>query len=214
VHALRRLFPAGTLLIRPGRSAAVAFMFLVSFSFFGAETFVPLAVTTVRGESSAMGGLALTTASVTWAIGSWIQARLAPAHSRRLIIGSGIGIMVLGLGVMSGVLLPDLPVLSAPLGWAVAGLGIGLAYSTLALVVLEGAEKGREGAASAALQLSNVLGIALGAGAGGAFVALAAVTDLALATGIGMANGAMVVVALATLVLIGRIPARPSAASI
>jgi MFS family permease len=209
VHALRRLFPPGTLLVRHGRAAAVAFMFLVSFAFFGAETFVPLAVITVRGEPSAIGGLALTTASVTWAIGSWVQARLAPTHSRRAIIGAGIGIVIAGLGVMSLVLLPTMSVLTAPLGWAVAGFGIGLAYSTLALVVLEEAEEGREGAASAALQLANVLGIALGAGVGGAFVALAALTDLALATGIGMANGAMVLVALMALVLIGRIPARP-----
>jgi MFS family permease len=209
VHALKRLFPPGTLLVRAGRGAAVAFMFLVSFVFFGVETFVPLAVITVRGEASAMGGLALTTASVTWAIGSWVQARLAPTHSRRLIIGGGIGIVIIGIGVMSLVLLPDMSLYSAHIGWAVAGLGIGLAYSTLALIVLETAEQGREGAASAALQLANVLGIALGAGAGGAFVALAALTDLALATGIGMANGTLAVVGLLTLILIGRIPARP-----
>jgi hypothetical protein len=59
----------------------------------------------------------------------------------------------------------------APFAWGVAGLGIGLSFSTHTLVVLEQSQPGQEGAASAALQLGNVLGVALGAGIGGVIIA-------------------------------------------
>ena len=58
----------------------------------------------------------------------------------------------------------DAPVLLATAGWAVVGLGMGLAHSTISLTVIEQAPAGAEGAASAAMQLANVLGVALGAG--------------------------------------------------
>ena len=53
----------------------------------------------------------------------------------------------------------------------VAGLGMGLSYSGLSLIVLAAAPPGREGSASSAIQLSDVLGMALGTGLGGAAVA-------------------------------------------
>jgi len=61
----------------------------------------------------------------------------------------------------------------AAIAWGVTGLGMGLAYSTATLVVLESAPAGEEGAASSATQLANVLGTAVGTGIGGAIVALA-----------------------------------------
>ena len=54
--------------------------------------------------------------------------------------------------------------------WSVAGLGMGLAYSPLAVIVLGLAAPGREGMASSSIQLTDVLGTALGAGLVGAFV--------------------------------------------
>ena len=48
---------------------------------------------------------------------------------------------------------------------------MGLAFSTTSLAVLESAPPGREGGASAAMQLAQVLGAAIGTGVGGAIVA-------------------------------------------
>ena len=62
--------------------------------------------------------------------------------------------------------------------WGVAGLGVGLMYSPITLTVLASAPRGQEGAASASLELSGVLGVALGTGIGGALVALAASLEL------------------------------------
>jgi hypothetical protein len=50
---------------------------------------------------------------------------------------------------------------------------MGLSYSPVSVTMLGQAESGREGAASASLSLTDVLGVAIGTGIGGAAVALA-----------------------------------------
>ncbi len=50
---------------------------------------------------------------------------------------------------------PFVPVLLAPLTWSLAGLGMGFAFSTISLVVLDTAPAGQEGTASSAMQLAN-----------------------------------------------------------
>ena len=104
-----------------------------------------------------------------------------------LAVGAGIAL------VSSVAIVAVPPVAVAASAWAVAGLGMGLAYSTTTLAVIESAEAGREGAASASVQLANTLGIALGTGLAGGVVALAAQGPLGLAPGIVMANLLMLV---------------------
>lgn len=194
VVALRHLLPPGSLRLARGRGSVVAVGFGVAFAFLGAEAFVPLAVVELRGGSAALGGLALSTSAVTWAAGSWIQARAAGAGLRRVMMAGGGVLIAVGIGITATVLLPGTPVFMAAIGWAVAGLGMGLAYSTSSLVMLETAAPGEEGTSSSALQLMFTLGTALGAGVGGAVVAMAdgGVMDLAPALAIvyGM-TGAM-----------------------
>ena len=55
--------------------------------------------------------------------------------------------------------------------WAVAGFGIGLAYAPLSVVTLAQAADGQEGRATSSLQLSDMLGTALGSGVAGVLVA-------------------------------------------
>jgi MFS family permease len=83
------------------------------------------------------------------------------------------GFVTVGLGVLAfgAVLSPTVPVVVGIVAWAVAGLGMGLSYSPLSLIMLSEAEPAEQGAASAALQLSDVLGTAFGAGIGGAIIA-------------------------------------------
>jgi MFS family permease len=66
---------------------------------------------------------------------------------------------------------PGVPVTLGVVAWAIGGLGIGLAYSPLSVTALALAGPGREGTVSSALQLSDVLGVALGTGIGGVVVA-------------------------------------------
>jgi MFS family permease len=122
--------------------------------------------------------------------------------------GTGSAAIVVGIGITALVVLPGLPVATAAFGWAIAGLGMGLAYSTLMLLVLQTAPPGEEGVSSAGAQLMFTLGTALGAGVAGAIVAFAEGTDVPLAAAIAGADGLMVLaVGLALLfAAVGRLP--------
>jgi MFS family permease len=171
VPALRQLLPAGTLAGRPGLPAAVATMGLLNFAFFGTEAFVPLALVDVREASVILTGLSLTAAALTWTAGAWIQVRLATRVPQRDVIIAGLVILGLGIGGTIALLAPSVPPSSAVAAWAVAGLGMGLAFTTCSAAILESAPAGQEGAASASLQLAQVLGAAVATGIGGALVA-------------------------------------------
>jgi hypothetical protein len=184
--------------------------FAVTFAFFGTEAFVPLTVVEIRGGSVTLGGIALSAAAVTWAAGSWLQARAATAGMRRSLVTGGAALIAAGIGIAAVVLLPGAPVLVVALGWAVGGLGMGLAYSMLALLILETASPGAEGFSSSALQLMFTLGTAFGAGVGGAIVALADAGTLPLTAAVGIVDALMVAVALGGIAIGSRVPAAPA----
>ena len=174
--ALLRLLPPGTLRAAPGLPAAIAAHGLLNLAFFGVDAFVPLALISIRGTSASVAGIALTTATVGWTTGAWVQAHLAARRSRRGLEITGLALITLGILGVAATLTLDVPVLLAALAWGVAGLGMGLAFSTNSLVVLEAAQPGQEGTAAAALQLANVLGVAVGAGIGGVIIGNAGAT--------------------------------------
>ncbi|MEB2285415.1 MAG: hypothetical protein B6D46_01110 [Polyangiaceae bacterium UTPRO1] len=192
ITALRRLLPPGTLTARPGLPAAVATMALVNFAFFGTEAFVPLAIVDVRGAGMALNGMTLTAAALTWSVGAWLQVRLAGSVPRARVIVGGLGILGAGLAGVAALFVPGVPAWTAVGAWAVAGLGMGLAFTTCAAVILESAPVGREGAASVALQLAQVLGAALATGIGGAIVA-APFAGMPPARGIAVVDAVMLV---------------------
>ncbi len=210
IGAVRHLLPPGTLSLRRGRPAVVAVVFIIAFAFFGTEAFVPLTVVDVRGGSVTLGGLALSAAAITWTTGSWVQARTAAVGVRRTLVTSGAGLIGAGIMITALVLVPQMPLVTAAVGWAVAGLGMGLAYSMLALMVLETAAPGEEGFSSSALQLMFTLGTALGAGVGGAVVAVADAGAISLPSAIGIIDAVMVVVAAVAVAVSLRVPHRPS----
>jgi MFS family permease len=187
VPALRGLVPPGTLRAAAGQPAAMAVMGLLGLAFFGSEAFVPLALTEIRGRSATVAGLPLTLGTLSWTAGAWIQAREATRRSRRSLIASGLGLMLLGIAGTVSVLVEQVPLAVAALAWAVTALGMGIAYSTTALAILEGAASGREGEASASLQLMMTLGTALGTGVGGAILATITAGGGSTASAIGAA---------------------------
>jgi MFS family permease len=172
ISAMRRLLPKGTLRAEPGMPAAVATMGLINLAFFGVDAFVPLALVEVRGASLAFASLALTAGTIAWSSGSWIQARTASRVSRRTMERIGLTLLAIAIVVTTTVLLPQTPLALGPVGWGIAGLGMGLSYITLNLTMLELAPPGQEGNASSSMQLASVLGSGLGTGLGGALIAL------------------------------------------
>ena len=206
--ALRRLLPVGTLSAAPGIPAAILTGGLLNLAFFGVDAFVPLSLSALRGQNATMAGLPLTTATIMWTAGSWLQARLAPVAGRRQLVASGLVVTVIGCGAAALIVLPATPVLLAPIGWGIAGLGMGIAYSTLSLVVLEHAPPGAEWVLTAALQLLNVLGGALGTGIGGALVAHASRAEAGIAGAIVRQDLLMIAVLAIALLTAQRLPGR------
>lgn len=194
--ALRRLLPAGTLRAAPGMPATIATMGLLNLAFFGVDVFVPLTLVEVRGTTVAFAGLALTAATLAWSAGSWVQARTTKRITRRTMTRVGIVFLIVAFLVTIGMLFPVMPLPVALLGWGIAGLGMGLAYTTLSLSMLELAEPGQEGEASASLQLASVLGSGFGAGIGGALIALLQSQGEPLTRALLWQDGVMVAVAL------------------
>jgi len=205
--AFRRLTPPGTLRAAPGLPAAVLVRGMATFAFFGVDAFVPLALTDVRGTSTTFAGLAITSATLTWTIGAWVQERTIARVGARTLVRTGQACLVVGTAIFALVLIDGFPLAIGILGWGIGGLGIGLTYSPLSVTVLAEATPGREGEATAALQLTDVLGVAFGTGLAGAIVAAGDALDAELAPAIGLAYLVCGLMALAVVVVGRRLPA-------
>ena len=206
--ALRRLVPAGTLTSRRGLPATILSRGLLTFAFFGADAYVTLSVTTVRDRTPLVASIAVTGATLTWTAGAWVQARLSTKWEGRRLVRTGMLIVLAGIAGMVTVLQPGVPVAVGIAAWSVAGLGMGLAYSPISLLMLREAPPGREGWASASLNLTDVLGTAIGIGAGGA--AVAAVPSLQ--AGVTVAFAIAAAVGILGVVLTRYLPPGPASA--
>jgi MFS family permease len=169
--AVHRLLPTGTVRLRRGLPSVVALRGALSGSFFAAEAFIPLMLTSYRGLSTTAAGLSLTGAALGWATGSWWQSRPGlPIPRERLVVFGAIavstGIAVAALPVFDGPGLAVPPAVTA-LGWVVAGTGMGLTFSSLSVLLLSLSPAAEQGVNAAALQMSDALGVALGVGAAG-----------------------------------------------
>lgn len=204
--ALLKLLPPGTLRAAPGLPAPIAVMGLLSMGFFGVDVFIPLALTNVRGLSTVMGGLALTAATITWTSGSWLLDRLSTRYSRRMFVLVGLALILVGIALAIATLTPATPPMLGIVAWSIAGLGIGLTYTTLSLVALELAPKGREGVSTSSLQVNDTLGTALGSGIGGAIIAAYGEQQVGIA--LTLQFSLMMVVMVIAMLAALRLPAR------
>jgi MFS family permease len=205
---VRRLTPPGTLRARSGVGAAVLGRGLLTFSFFAGDAFVPLTLTAVRHTSTTYAGLTLTAATIAWTAGSWVQARLVGQVGPRALIRTGQAVVLAGVVGFATILVPAVPVGLAPVFWAIAGLGIGVAYAPTTLTALGWSNPGQEGRASAAVQLTDVLGTALGTGTAGAAVAIATQHGHGPERGLAFGFGSAALVAVVGLLLSPRLPTR------
>ena len=168
-----RLLPPGTFRAARGLPTVVLMRGIAAGTFIAAESFIPLMLVSERGLSATMAGLSLAGAGLTWAVGSYIQARprLAPLRERMVQLG-----MVLSTGSIAAVslaLLGSVPVWTVAVAWCVAGLGMGLAVSTLSVLLLHHSAPEEAGANSAALQVCDALAnVVLVGAAGTVFAAL------------------------------------------
>jgi MFS family permease len=169
--AFRRLTPAGTLRLAEGVPAAVLLRGIMTFSFFAADAYVALLLQTWRGTSPVLTGILFTATTVAWSAGSWWQAKRIEAWGQRRFVQLGFLCIVLGSALTMPVASPAVPPWVAVVTWMLPGIGMGLMYSAVTLVVLRRSPPGEQGAASSALQLADILGTVLGTGVGGAITA-------------------------------------------
>jgi MFS family permease len=206
VPAFRRLTPPGTLRVAAGLPAAVLLRGLLTFAFFCADVYVPRALQDWRGLSASVAGIALTAATLAWTGGAWIQARRFARWGARRFVRLGYLTVAVGILGFAAILSPDVPIVVGIVTWGIAGFGMGLAYAPLSLTVLAEAPAAEQGSATSGLQLSDVVGTALGTGIGGAIIAAAITAGWSGWTGFAGAFAVGVGAALVGALLAVRLP--------
>jgi predicted MFS family arabinose efflux permease len=210
IYALRRLTPAGTLRAARGLPSAILIRGIVTFGFFAVDAYVSRVLVDVRGMSLSQAGIVLTATTITWTSGSWIQAHWNNRWPLHAFVRGGMLLVAVGIATFSLVLIPAVPVWLAIPTFALAGLGMGLNYSPLGLIMLREAAPEEQGSASSALSLTDSLGTALGTGVSGAIIAAALRADAGLAQGLALAFGVGLLVMLFGAAIAGRLrPATP-----
>lgn len=204
-RAFLGLVPPGTIRLAPGMPAAVLVRGILTFAFFGADAYVSLTFQDVRDQPTWVAGAALTGCTIFWTAGAWVQQRWVLTAGPRRVVMTGFVFVAIGIAGMIGAL-GALPLGPSVASWSVAGFGIGLAYSPLGVTVLGLAEPGRQGVASSSIQLTDVLGTSLGAGLGGAFVALGDAEGWATSSALALAFPVTLIVALLGILAARRLP--------
>ena len=173
IRPLGTVLPNGAFRLRAGLPAVVVSNAFLSLCFFGAEAFMPLALSDLRDQPPIVAGLALSAASVTWTVGTWLVERRSAFQNQARAVPLAIVVISLGIGTAGASLVDPAPVYLAAVGWAIAGLGMGVAYPNLSLALLRMAPPSEQGSATASMKVGEFLGPALGIGAAGGLIAVA-----------------------------------------
>ncbi|MGZ6339340.1 MAG: MDR family MFS transporter [Candidatus Limnocylindrales bacterium] len=148
---------------QPLIAAGLAIQTLAGVVMFGLQTYVPPMVQGVHGGSPVEAGAAIAAMSIGWPVGSVVGGRAMLRVGPRPTVLTGGVMLVAGTAVITQLdRFPQLWV--AMLGAAITGLGMGLASTTI-LVVIQGSVEWRQrGVATGLIQFSRTIGGAVGVG--------------------------------------------------
>lgn len=152
-----RLLPAGSLRAARGLPTVIALRGIASAAFFGTEVFVPLLLSHERGWSPTASGLVLTVGAVGWSTGSWYRGRPSQRYAPARLLQIGMSLIALGVAAIAALLAPGMPAAVGVLGWALAGLGMGVVFPSLSVLTLELSPPAQQGLNASALQLGDAL---------------------------------------------------------
>ncbi|MEV7414283.1 MFS transporter [Streptomyces sp. NPDC089919] len=173
VPAVLGLLPRGTYRAARGLPAVVLLRGVAAGSFIAAESFIPLMLVTQRGLSPTLAGFSLAPAGLTWALGSWVQARPWAERYREPLVAWGMVMVALSIAAVPTVLIDSVPVWTLALVWGFGCFGMGLVMAAGSVLLLKLSAPEEAGANSAALQISDALSnVVLLAAGGAAFAAL------------------------------------------
>ena len=166
-----RLLPPGTLRMARGLPSVMNSRFLLTGSFNGAVTFIPLMLVNERHLGLTTAGFMLTVGSLGWSLGSFVQGHHALHDRRSELVITGGASLALGILLLAAI---------AQFGWhyyfvglatTLSGLGMGLAMSSTSVLSLALSAVRDHGRTASSLQLADVLGSVLGISAAGAVFA-------------------------------------------
>ena len=205
LRALARITPPGTFRARTGLPAAAMAAFLLSAAYGATEGFVPLMLTSVRHLSVGKASIILILVATCWAVGSWWQSRqmqrLGPVP---LVV---IGAAMVAVGIAGGATaLVSGPIAVPYVAWSIAGVGMGIAFPTIPLAVMGQATAGNEASQLSSTLLMATLGTGIGAGLGGASIAIAKNAGAGIGTGLAGAFAVGLVAVLALILVARRLP--------
>lgn len=157
VVAGRRLLPPGSWSAARGLPSVIGARGLIGTAFAAAEVYVPLLLTLSRDLTLTEAGWVLTAGAVFWCAGAFLAARWRVLRDETVRVRLGAALLAAGVGGFALVAVPAVPLAVPVLAWGVAGLGIGMSFSTLSVLALAFAPPGEEGKTSSALQLNDYL---------------------------------------------------------
>ncbi len=171
VPALVRLFPRGVFRLKRGIPTIVASRGLLAGVFFTINSYLPLMLESTHGWSLTTAGIPLIVGALAWSSASAWQGRHPDLPRQRLL---RIGFCAVTVGAAGMLLVAPawgIPWLALPF-WGIAGVGMGLGFSSVSFLLLQQSASHETGFHSSAAQIADQLGTATLIGAGGAVLAL------------------------------------------
>ncbi|NUO97369.1 MAG: MFS transporter [Nonomuraea sp.] len=202
IYGLYRLLPPGALRFGHGLPTTVMLRGFFSAAFFGVNFFIPLALQSVKEFTVRDAGIALTMGALGWSAGSFLQSRRTADPYRRIRLGAAC--VTVGIVIALFSVLPSVTGWITVPAWMVAGFGMGLGMTTVSVTALRQSPVDEQGANSAALSVTDMLGSALAAGLGGAVVNVVGHGPAQIATGFVIISVLMAAIALAATLLAPR----------
>jgi len=185
--AASRLLPPGALRAARGLPTVVSLRGIAAGAYFLTEAYIPLLLSSERGLSPTWAGAVLTLGAIGWSSGSWLRGRSAHAQRPWRYLQAGMAMIALGIAAVAALALAQAPIWFGIGGWIVSGLGMGLIYPTLSVLMLELSPPQEQGRNSSALHLGDAIYTAAALAAGGSLFAALLTRSHALAYACGFA---------------------------
>jgi MFS family permease len=164
---LKLILPDGILTAQIGLPSALLCFALITFIFYISEIFIPLLLIQRYQLNTSIAGLALTSAAITWPLGSTLQVKLIKIKSYRFCGSIGaIGIIV-SISLLIFQTLFNWSYELLYVFWGMAGFWLGQTKSFLRAYAMLHTKAGTEGATSSAQGVLDSLTGGLAAGLGG-----------------------------------------------
>jgi MFS family permease len=193
IPPLRALLPTGALRLARGLPTVIVLRGILTCAFFGAESYLPLTLARVHHATPRVVGIPLTLAAIGWSLGSWWQGRRT--RKRVTLLRAGFTVVAVGVSLLIVIASPAVSLWLAVPIWAIAGAGMGIAMPTISVLMLDLSPASTQGANSAALQISDMVGSIVGIAAVGAMVTSLGLDRIRTAVTIGDAVLAAVAIA-------------------